>query len=814
MKKLTIFILLLSLSALSVFAQRPDFDPSQMKNGKITGTVKTEASEQPLEYANIALYKVKDSSLVTGTVAAADGKFAMKELSFGRYYMEVDFIGFKKKVISDIMITPRSMTHDIGTVFLKDASQEIEGVEVTADRLQVEYKVDKKVVNVSKDFSSEGGSAVTVLENVPSVQVDIEGNVELRGSGNFRVLINGKPTVLSGSEALQQIPAGRIDNIEIITNPSAKYDPEGTAGIINVITKKQESGGLNGMVKASVGTNNKYDGNINLNYKTGKFNFFTALDYRDYNFSMNGYDERMNDYGDTISYMDQDIERTMGHGGYSVKGGFDFYMTESSTLSLAGKLGAFGFGMNAETQTESYTAPLSSRQYSFSSSNSDMNHNYYTLSLDYQNQFEDKQHRLDASLYYSNSDNDNENRWDQNITDQYWNIQNTLYNQRTLEAGNGSKLQAKIDYVRPVSIGKLEAGYQGQLDTRNTDYDLENYLGGQWVLTDGYANSTDFERMVQALYTTYEGNMGGFGFKLGLRGEYTNRILIQNTLNEDYEINRFDVFPSAHVSQEISKGEQVFASYSRRIRRPRDWFLNPFVSVRDEYTRRVGNPALEPEYTNSYELGYKKNIKKTFFSLEGFYRKTTNGITRTRTLDENDIMLNTFKNIGEETSLGTELMVNTSPFKWWNLNLSGNLFQYSIEGNVTGEDINKNSTNWGGRFNNIFRLPTSTQLQLTGFYRGPSVTAQGDREGFFMFSAAVKQSFMDRKLTMTLNARDVLGTMTRDMTMSGEGFETHSYRERESPILNFSITYTFNNFKQKKRGVNGTGNEYEGMEQF
>ncbi len=814
MKKLIIFILLFSISVLSVFAQRPGFDPSKMKKGKITGIVKTEAGEQPLEYANIALYKLKDSSLVTGTVADPDGKYTMKELSFGRYYMEINFIGFKKKVIPDITLTPRNMTQDVGDVYLKEASKEIEGVEVTADRLQVEYKVDKKVVNVSKDFSAEGGSAVTVLENVPSVQVDIEGNVELRGSSNFRVLINGKPTVLTGSEALQQIPAGRIDNIEIITNPSAKYDPEGTAGIINVVMKKQERGGLNGMVKASVGTNNKYDGNINLNYKTGKFNFFTAFDYRNYNFSMDGYDERMSNYGDTLSYMDQDVQRTMGHGGYSVKGGFDYYLTESSTLSLAGRMGTFGFGMDAETQTEAYTDPVSTRDYTLSNSKSEMSHNYYTLSLDYQNQFDSKQHRLDASLYFSNSDNEDENRWDQNITDENWNVLNSLYEQRTLEEGNGGKLQAKLDYVRPISIGKLEAGYQGRLDTRTTNYDLENYESGMWVLNNSYANSTDFERMIQALYTTYSGNIGKFNFKLGIRGEYTNRTLVQKTLDEDFEIDRFDVFPSAHLSQELNKGEQIFASYSRRIRRPRDWFLNPFMSVRDEYTRRIGNPGLEPEYTNSWELGYKTNIKRTFLSLEGYYRQTNNGITRVRTLDQNDIMLNTFKNIGEETSLGVEMMINTNPVKWWNLNMSGNLYQYNITGNVTGQDIDRNSTNWGGRFNNIFKLPTSTQLQLTGFYRGPSVTAQGDREGFFMFSAAIKQSLMDKKLTMTLNARDVLGTMTRDMTMSGEGFETHSYRERESPIINFSVTYTFNNFKQKRRGVNGTGNEFEGMEQF
>jgi outer membrane receptor protein involved in Fe transport len=811
---LTVVFLFLSTNS---HAQQGHGQRNYTPRGKINGVVMDKTSQRPVEYANVVLYKAKDSSMVDGTVTDVNGSYTLEKIAFGKYYLEFDFIGFRKEISGEIMITPRNQSHTVDTAYLEQAAQNIEGVEVTGERVDVEYKVDKKVINVGQDVSAQGGSVVEVLENVPSIQVDIEGNVELRGSSSFRVLINGKPSVLEGSDALQQMPANRVKSIEVITNPSAKYDPEGTAGIINVITKKQKEKGFNGMIKATAGTKDKYDASVNLNYQTGKFNFFGSVDYREYNFGMDGRSERelYSNNLDTTTFINQDVDRTMGRSGYSFKTGFDYQLTQSSTVSLSGKLGNFGFGHDMERKSTRWMEPDNApKNYSLSNSDFSLDHDYYSLSFDYQNKFDDNGHKLDGSVYFSSSINDDENQWENNITDASWVIQNTDYKEKNIETGDEDELQIKLDYTRPVFGGKLEAGYMGSYDYSDNEYEVKQFTSGSWNTIDSAYNSYGYERLIHALYTTFNGSLIGIDYKFGLRGEYTNRQLSQHILGKSYTIDRFDIFPSAHFSKELSKGEQLFLSYSRRIRRPRSWYLDPLPRQADQYTKRVGNPGLKPEYTDSYELGYKNSFNKSFFSIESYYRKTNNEIDRIRTRGENEQMVRTFENLDTETSFGIEGMINTSLFRWWDINANGRLYRYTIEGNVSNQDVSAKSNNWNVRLNNTIKLPTKTRLQLMAGYRGPSATSQGTREGFLMTSAAVKQSFMDRKLSLTLSIRDLFQTMQFEMTSEGELFEEYNRFEREAPIVRLSVSYSFNNYKAKKRGVNGETEGYEDRGQF
>jgi outer membrane receptor protein involved in Fe transport len=819
MKRLVLLSLVLVIGVLNVYGQRDGAGEDQQlgKKGKIEGKVFVKG-DGPMEYANVALYREKDSSLVTGTVTDTDGTFVLKKVSFGQYYLEVDFIGFKKKRLSDLEVSRGKRKQDMGKIYLRETSQEIEGVEVTANRPQVTYKVDKKVINVDEDYTAQGGSAVQVLENVPSIQVDIEGNVELRGSSNFRVLVDGKPSVLDGSDALQQIPASMIDDIEIITNPSAKYDPEGTAGIINVITKKGKRSGLNGMLKASAGTNESYDGNANLNYRLNdKLNLTTSINYRKFNFDMDGMHDRTNYLEDTTSYIDQTMSNTMERDGYSFEGGIEYSVTNNSSLSLSGSLGNFGFGRGGSKKIKTYTRPASYREYQITSNSFDINNHYYNVNLDYQNKFNGKDHKLDASVYYSGSSDEDVSSRKDIQTDSEWDKNgDDPYRQRTEESGNEDQVRVKLDYTLPFSgEGKLETGYQGRYQESVQDYILQNYHNGQWVTNQDFTNDATYTRTIQALYATYSGKLIGLEYKLGLRGEYTDRLLKQQTLNEKYPIDRFNIFPSVHLTKRFSRKEQLFASYSKRIRRPRSWYIDPFRSYMDQYNVRKGNPALEPEYTDSYELGYKKTFGKSFASAEAYYRQTNNEITRIQEPGAGNMMIHTFQNISREYSMGVELMLNTSLYKWWNLNISGNYYRHSIDGEVIGQSVSRNSNNWSARFNNTFKLPTDTRIQLMGRYRGPSVTAQGERDGFFMTNVAVKQSFMDNKLSLTVSGRDLLQSMNMEMTSSGPGFEAYRYFERESPIVNFSVTYTINNYERKReRGERSQGQEYEGRQQM
>ena len=818
MRKRLVWLLAVGLMVSSTLRAQDSRRPSGSipgMEGSVKGKVMVEG-DGPLEYANVVLYKMKDSSLVTGTVTNVDGDFMLEKVPMGMYYAEFNFIGFRKKIQSGIKVTPRERNRDLGTVYLQEATQQIAGVEVTADRPQVSYKVDKKIINVDQDFSSQGGSAVQVLENIPSIQVDIEGNVELRGSSSFRVLIDGKPSVLQGSDALQQIPASMIDNIEIITNPSAKYDPEGTAGIINIIMKKKRDPGLNGIVKASVSTNNAYDANANLSYKvTDRLNVFTSLSYREFNFDMTGVSNRENIYEDTTTFIDQRLSNTMERDGYSFQGGVDYQLSQKSSLSVSGRAGNFTFGRGGNSRIETYSNPVSRNMYEISSSGFDMSHDYYSLNLDFQSKFNDEGHKLDASAYYSFSDNQDLNLREEYNADETWDkLSEDPYKQRTNEDSDEDNVQVKLDYVLPTGTGKLEAGYQGRYEQSNRHYEMQDFIAGQWTTLDEFTNTADYSRMIQAIYSTWEGQLWGVDYKLGLRGEYTDRLLEQKALDKTYRIHRFDVFPSAHLSKSFSRGKQMFASYSRRIRRPRSWFIDPFKSYSDRYTVRVGNPGLEPEYTNSYEAGYKTTFGKSFVSLEGYYRKTYNQISHIMQLGSNDQMIQTFENLDSESSLGLETMLNTSLAKWWNLNVSGSLYRYSIDARVNGESITRNSNNWRTRMNSTFKLPTGTRLQLMAMYIAPSITAQGQREGFLMTSAAIKQSFINDKLSVTVSARDLLQSMNREMTSSGPAFRSYNYFEREAPIVQFSLSYTINNYNRQRQRDSQQEQQYEGMEEM
>ncbi len=783
--------------------------------GIIRGSVYVEG-DGPLEYANVVLYKTTDSSLVTGTVTNTEGKFVLKKVPFGRYYLELDFIGFKKKRISDIRMNRRASQHDLGKFFLEQTSQNIEGVEVTANRPQVNYLVDKKVIQVEGDYTARGGSAVQVLENVPSIQVDIEGNVELRGSSNFRVLVDGKPTVLDGSDALQQIPAGMIENIEIITNPSAKYDPEGTTGIINVIMKEGRGSGLNGMVRASGSSSGTLEGGANLNYQlTDRLSLSTSLNYRDFKFDMTGVDERQTFGGDTTSYIDQHMENTMNRKMYSFETGLDYSITKKSSISLSGGLGSFGFGREGTVWSHIHSLPVSTQLFEETRSEFDMENTYYKVNLDYQNRFDSKEHKLNASLYYSGSDNEDLNTSKNFQTDSDWeDVLTGPDGLRTNESGSDDQLRAKVNYTRPTSNGKLEAGYQGRYRMQNYHYMLQNLENEQWVSEENYITEADFSRLIQALYATWSGKLLSIDYQLGLRGEYTDRLLNQRILDENYRINRFDVFPTAHFSKQFSQKDQFFASYSRRINRPGSWYLDPFRRYRDQYNARTGNPGLEPEYTGSWELGYKKIFGKSSATIEAYHRNTTNGITRIQQATEGNLMIHTMENIQQEQSTGVELSLNTSIYKWWNINLTGNYYRYAISGDVVEEGVQQKGNQWNARYNSTFKLPTGTRIQLTGKYRGNSLTPQGERKGFFMTNAAVRQTLIKDKLSLTIKGMDLFQGRRKEMTISGNTFESYILRRRESPVFSFSINYIINNYKNGRQKDKDKGDEYEGIEMF
>ncbi|HKK10304.1 MAG TPA: outer membrane beta-barrel family protein, partial [Bacteroidales bacterium] len=504
-----------------------------------------------------------------------------------------------------------------------------------------------------------------------------------------------------------------------------------------------------------------------------------------------------------------------------VKGGFDYEIDDKNTFSLSTTIGNYGFGIDMNSEINTFTDPVTVDEFLFSESLFERSGDYIQTTANYDLQFNDNGHRLQAMAYYSTGKDDELNTQKDFITDETFNVLNTGVIDEGIEnteTEDEDQVRFKVDYTLPFeNDSKLEAGVQTRLRYEESEYEFSFYEpeSGDWIEDPDFYNRFNFDRNITSAYTTYSGSIGMFGVQAGLRGEYTDRV-IANITGDSYEINRWDFFPSLHTSLEFDKNHKLMASYSKRIRRPRGWYLDPVISYRDRYTLRQGNPELEPEYTNSYELSFMKRFKSGFATIEAFYNRTKNEITRFNQIYEGNIMLMTFENVNEEDRMGMELMVNSEVFKWWNLNMSGSAYRFSVSDLQNGEEITRESNNWSARMNNDFIFSKNSRMQLTGFYRGPSTTIQGERGSFFYTSAAYRHDFMNKKLNMTVSIQDIFGTMGRDMITDQPSYYVKQDFNRQARVVRLSLSYKINDYK-KKRGDRGSGGgdmEMEGEGEF
>ncbi len=806
LKLRTLFVLILMVgSTVYTFAQEP-YSGKMVRpsGGSISGAIYSQNQKVAMEYTNVVLYKASDSTMITGSITNKNGSFRFSGLKDGKYYLKIHFIGFQVKRIGNLRIEQGHKHIDLSKIYLAPASATLKEANVTARQPRVSYQIDKKVVDVSKDLTAAGGTAVDALQNVPSVNVDLEGNITLRGSSNFKVFIDGKPSILSGSDALEQIPAAAIKNIEIITNPSAKYDPEGVGGIINVILKKDRKLGLNGMFSASVGTQDQYMGNMALAYKKGKIRYTLSVNGNNRPRRMHATLDNATTNNDTTTYQNSDIKARRGRKGYSVKGGMDIQFTKKTDLSLSARVGGYGFGMDHNSRIHIYNQPGVISVDSNSVNNSDRWGNYYGAQVDFLHKFNDLGHQIEALVFYSNRNGDDKETQNSYATDANWVRLSDIANRiRTDTKDTVSDLRIKLDYALPVGEkGKLEAGGQARVNTDNGRYDFMNYdtVTGSWVFNQANSSVVNFTRNIYAGYISFKDAINNFGYEVGFRGEYTDRSVNTNDGSGVFTIKRFDYFPSVYLSYKLNHHLQFYTSYTRRIDRPRGWDLNPFPIIMDPYNVRVGNPKLEPEYINSYELGMQKSMGPSFISLEGYYRIGTNHVTHITTLGNNGILYHTNANLDKDYSAGIELMADVRPTRFFGVNLSGTVYHYRLTGNVTGQDVIANSTNWRLRLSPTFSFKNDFRVELRGVYRSRSVTVQGSRNGFFYTSLAVRKDMLHKKLNFVLSARDLLGTAKWDIYSSGPGFSSHRTFQPVWPMIRLSVNYFLNNYKQKRGG--------------
>ncbi len=757
-------------------------------------------TNKPIEYVTVSLIKSTDSAVVNGTTTTKKGEIKLENIAFGAYKLKATFIGYKSVTTPAFYITPKELINDLGIYKLDPNSKNLKSVEVVGERNDFNNQLDKKTYTVGKNITNIGGSATDILQNIPSVNVDIDGKVSLRGSENVTVLIDGKPSTLTGANRqaiLQQLPANAISEVEIITNPSAKYDADGMAGIINIKTKKDKLKGFNANTQATAGTNDKYSFNIGLNNRTSKYNLFGNYSYRHERRNGFGNNEQFNRF-DTIKYSFKS-----NNDGYNLNDfhtgrvGIEYYLNNHNTVSLS-----TGISSNISSKPEA------------------INYNYFdsvgsfTQNFKRNNFSTDNNLTLDASLDYKRTTPKNKSEFTasatissnvRNANEAYKNNNDIIASQRNTNTANFTNFIAQVDYIYPLKNGKFETGAKNTnriIDNNQQGYRY-NFGNSEYWQDSLISNHFIYNENVSAAYAIYTGKKQKFDYQVGLRSELTKIDGNSKTTLTTFNNNYFNFFPSGFVKYALSKTQDLQIGYSRRVNRPGFETLNPFIDYSDSVNLRQGNPKIKPEYIHSLELNYLTQINKLNFSATLYYRYTDNMIARYRSVNPaTGQSLMTYFNFNSSENTGLEAIIRYSFTKLGNLMLSGNWYRNVINGNNVLSDLQSDITTWNVRFTYNLPLPKAFYFQSNGMYMAPMKFGQATISGMSGVDIGLRKDFMKSKMQLGLNLSDVFNIRQFNMVIEGSNFNSEAMRKRESRILTFSLTYRFgsneNPFNKKK----------------
>ena len=773
------------------------------QGGAVRGKIVDEKSKEALEFVTVGVSKAGSSDLLKGTVTDIDGNFNIDGLADGSYTLNISFVGYKD-LQKNFSINSHARHVNMRTLAIGEESKILNEVQVMGQKAQMKFEIDKKVFDVDQNIAATGGSASDVLTNIPSVEVDNEGSVSLRGSSSVTVWINGKASGLSADnrgEILEQLPAETIQKIEVITNPSAKFSPEGTAGIINIILKEDRKPGYYGSVQAGGDTEGAYNVSGNINYSSGKLDAYANMGYR-YRVHTGGSKSLREDPN---GYLEQIGENDGGGGNVFGRTGFTWHATRKDHIS-ANFMGMFGDGdrNNNIHYTQSIGGGQSVDKYSrFTTSGNDMR--MMNFDIGYKHDF-GEDHNIDFTLSHHQWNGDNHSEY-RTVREE----QTASYQYQENDMRN-KEWEAQLDYVNKISeTQKIEAGYKGTFSRENSPvstYGDEAHAVMQQTLYNRFIYDQD----IHALYSTYSGRFGRLGYQVGVRGEYwkvnsESRNYAQEfegatptLFNKDY----FSLFPSLFLSYELANGNELQVNYTRRLSRPWGGQLNSFKNITDSTNISYGNPELQPQYSNAYELNYIKNWENHTLSLSGYYRTTDDVIQRIR-YREGNIMYSTDRNVTQSQSAGLEIVAKNKLTRAIDLTTTVNLFYYKLDGfnfmiadqMVSGESDEDFS--WNARMIANMILPYSFSLQLTGNYNARQVVAQGYRKANYALDAGIRKSFWNKKLSLSINARDILDSRRwKTITQIGD---THMVSEnwRGGRRIGLTLTYSFGNLAPTKR---------------
>lgn len=800
MKRLTSFllpILFILLLSNQLIADTPADDKSGVK-----GKVVDRETKAILEYATVMVFRQVDSTFVLGGITDEKGVFNLS-VEPGNYYLMIDFLGYHRQYRNNIVVNEKK-TIDVGNILVSPDSMLLGEVEVVAEKSTLEMTLDKRVFNIGKDVSSTAGNAIEVLESIPSVAVDIDGNVSLRGDEGVRILIDGKVSGLAGissNDALKSLQADMIDRIEIVTNPSVRYDAEGTAGIINIILKKDKRRGFNGAIDLTAGYPEQYGAGLSANYRIGKLNLFGnySINYRNREGGGDYYREMYRPDGTYKTF--QDSERLMKRLNNTFRLGAEYSFTEKDVLSLS-FLYRYADGENESTVT--YRDLLPDDIFDSQSDRIDTEDDKsptLEYTLNYRKDFARKGQNLTANIRYYNNEEDERSMISET---NYMRSNNVLLPEwQKLQKINNDQLdknlQATVDYVHPLwRKGVFEAGLKYQWREIDNNYDsFEQDENGVYQPMEAYTNHFLYDEQITAGYLILGNDFGRYSFQAGLRGEYSDIQTILKETDVKNTQNYFDLFPSLHLNYKLTENDQLQLSYSRRIRRPFYRQLNPFHSLSDNRNVRTGNPHLKPVFTDSYEFGYLRYWNKASLNVNLYYRHSVDVFRQMTTLDTLTGITYTMPwNFGSEDSYGLEIVGSVNPLKWLNVNGNFNLFQSVTVGDFNGTHYTTEYLGYGARLVAKFNITKGFDAQLSGNYRGPRENPQGKSKADYWADLGVSKEVFKGKGTLTLNVRDVFGTRG----FKNEIFDANYYQKTTFKWSRTTVTLNFNyRINQQKR---------------
>ena len=811
MKRILTIALGLFLSTTS-YAQQPGnrgkFDATQLpKIGILTGTLIDTDTKEPLPFAAVKITHTMSEELVTGGMTDDKGRFKIESITLGPNQVEFAYVGYKTKA-QEVRLGREGIEIDLGKIGLQSSGVELNEVTVEAEREFMTNEIDRKVYDPSKLILSKTGSATDILENIPAVELDVDGNITLRGSSAVRIMIDGRPSRFTGedlSALLQSLPANSVEKVEVMTNPSAKYDPDGTAGMINIVLKKSALQGLNGSVNSSYSGADRFRAGINLNYKVEDLNFFFNAGHSSGRYPRSSWSRRDNFLGeDTLSFY-QVVDGYGGRNGNNIKAGIDWSPGSKHVFTLQGTINQ-GLRPRVSNNNTDWTTPF--LDYTLTQS-SDRQGSRWNNSYDMIYDFKPKKgEELNVRMSYTDGSRDDVLEFTQDTLTNSIKLPSDKY--RTNNFGEQWEFNGILDYTKKWNKDrKFEAGAKiitrEDLDAFNrTNIDI--YTGDTTYLLDS-ENEFLYGEDILAVYSNYGFKKGPWGFQLGLRAEQANITATQITQDSTFYNNYFQVYPSAFLTYEIAAGREINMSYSRRVQRPGGRQLNPFIDYSDPFNLRSGNPYLLPAFTGSYELGYTQILKKgTTLTSNIYFRDRSNLITWYSEVDSNGVNLTTYQNLNSGEDVGLDINFRGRLGKKGGFfSLGGNYFYSQVSGDIRGRGwVNQGQ---GFSLNTVFSTPLwkNASVQIMGNYRSKRVMAQGIGRPFYFIGGGFKQGFLNDRLNLSINCRDIFNTMGWNYETSGPGFYSEGQFRWMNRVVECGLTYNFGEVQRRRRQMDRSG---------